>query len=396
MNDPVETERKIAEDYRRYLQEIDARHSGFVSITKSEFLAWADANYDELIKLAINSGSSPEDAPANVAKYLEDVRGAPELSKHDDVNVNMIMRRVLSEIEDACRTFDIPTRGGVVFGASPVLGQEPRLSPVSLAEGFSIINVSISFIPFCDLIATLLAQTLVCDPSRQIISDDPDEVKARLATNPELVQRWLRTLAFCATHDWHPPKEDISLTEMESYTRIRLLRAIELFALGHEYGHHVLEHGIHGSTEGISDSISAEHDADFIAQGVSKIIGLKEEPPNDYAIAGVGAVVILGALQLVHRAKRMLEANDDTLPTSTSHPTFADRIAHIGTVLANEPADYQAIFSERRDHFVEILEIVWANIKPKLTQLHDAGIRPRPLSPQNGRPPLSQSLTSSL
>jgi hypothetical protein len=392
MNNPVEYERKVAEDYRRHLQEIEARQSGLVTMTKSEFIAWAEANNDELIAIASARGVLPEDAPAAVAEYLEMVRAAPELGKFDDVNVYLIMRRVLAEIEDACRILKIPTRGGVVFGASPILGQRPQQSPVSLAEGFSIVNVSMSFLPFCDLISAVLAHTLVCDPLQQSISNDPDEVKARLAANPQIVDRWARIIVFCAIYDLHPPKEDLPLSDMEKYAYGCLLRAIEIFALGHEYGHHILD-GLHESIEDKSDPIADEHGADFIGQGISKVIGGRERPPNEYAISGVGAVVILGALQLVLRAKSMLEMGHDMLPTSTSHPTFADRIEVIGTVHANEPTDLQAAFQQRRANFVEVLEIVWTRLRPHLKSLHEAGIRPRPyVSPKQGWRPLTQNL----
>ena len=90
-----------------------------------------------------------------------------------------------------------------------------------------------------------------------------------------------------------------------------LIRAVEIFALAHEYGHHAMRHGVTDSSDQVVDALVEEHQADLFARSVSMAIGSREVPPNFYAMSGTGGVIILVALELVKRAKAVLETGQD-------------------------------------------------------------------------------------
>jgi hypothetical protein len=156
-----------------------------------------------------------------------------------------------------------------------------------------------------------------------------------------------------------------------------LIRAVELFALAHEYGHHVMRHGVSDTSEGITDSFVEEYQADIFARSACLAIGSRENPPNFYAMSGTGGVIILGALDLVRRAKAVLKTGSDQTTPRDRHPPFSDRIAHIGLL------DQQLSLPEQRQGaaimrqcFVEIIEVIWETVRPDIVKLYAEGVRP--------------------
>jgi hypothetical protein len=164
-----------------------------------------------------------------------------------------------------------------------------------------------------------------------------------------------------------------------------LLRAVELFALAHEYGHHVMRHGVTDTSEDTTDHFFEEHQADIFARSASLEIGSREMPPNFYAMSGTGGVIILGALDLLRRAKAILETgNDDTNPRNR-HPPFVDRIAQMALLdqHLSSPGQRQGAATMRKC-FVEIIEVIWETVRPNIVKLHAEGVRPLEGAPDPG------------
>jgi hypothetical protein len=83
---------------------------------------------------------------------------------------------------------------------------------------------------------------------------------------------------------WPPPGIHLISDIGTQAIRIMLLRAVELFALAHEYGHHVMRHGVTDTSEDTTDHFFEEHQADIFARSASLEIGSREMPPNFYAM----------------------------------------------------------------------------------------------------------------
>jgi len=367
---------EIAENYRRQIQESEARKRQWVENDHTNFLKWIAENTQILIRMAIESGTAATERAAAeaVAAYQAEILKVSDLSPYDDFNAYLIMRRLIGEIERACARLEVSTPGGVVFGIAPMLGLQAHQSSV-LATNASIIGISPAFLPFCDLLSSLLALSLTIDLENQTISNAPEDFQLKIEQNPDLFDFWERTLLHFALYGWPPPKEGRPLTIAEGRVRVELLRAIELFSFGHEYGHHNLQHGTPQPLGERSDSVQQELEADFFGQAIAKVIGRTEKPsPNLYAISGVGGVSILSALQLIRRMRSVLTKGSALNDSPTSHPPLADRIEAILAVHENEGE--QAQWAMMCDCFSQIFDMLWERIEPRCKERHHRGVRP--------------------
>jgi hypothetical protein len=332
------------------------------------------------------SGAAEGSEAAVIEEYKQALLNTSEGSPLDDIHARHILERIIGEIEEACREHRIPIRSGVVYGVAPELGLRISQSAVLKTQA-SIIDVSIHFITFCNMIAKTLARSLPQHPAgpQLKVSNDPSEVRMLLQQSPDLVTEWAHIFSSYAELGRPPPGIHLITDTATQAVRYMLLRAVELFALAHEYGHHVMMHGVaSSSSEETTDPFVEEHQADIFARSASIAIGSRENFPNFYAMSGAGGVIILGALDLVRRAKAILETGNDQAPPRERHPPFADHIAHIA--LLDEhllPNDREAAVDIRRC-FLEIVEVIWEAVRPHLIALHSQGVRPIEGAPDPG------------
>jgi hypothetical protein len=379
-------DKDAAEDYRRQRQAAVARKSGFIPKTLDEQLKWMEENVALVSAIARGSAGAEGDAQAILEEYKKALLNTSEGSSYDDVNGRQIIERVIREIEQACHEHRIPIRSGVVYGISPKMGLLIAQSHV-MQTGSSIIDVTIPFLTFCNLITKALAQSLpqaMLDNGLAGISNDPSAVRARLQSSPALVTEWTRIFGSYAELGWPPPGVHLISDITTQAVRLQLLRAVELFALAHEYGHHVMQHGITDSSADIPDPMIEEHQADLFARSASMAIGSQESVPNFYAMSGVGAVVILGALDLVRRASALLETGSDQTPPRERHPPFRDRVEVIALLDEHLPVRFRPMAANMRDCFGQIVEVIWEFVRPGIAELRANGGRPAPNAPDPG------------
>jgi hypothetical protein len=369
--------REAAEDYRRQLQRAAAEASGFESITREDFLGWLDAKRPFLRELVIMSGGSESQADVMVQMYLDYVKSAPELGEFDDIGSFFILKRLIEEVEQACRAADISIGDGVAFGTRPELNPEASQLPVMETDA-SIISVNAPFLPLCNLTSKLLALTVETrnDRGNLKIILDPEVVAQRLRGSPQLVERWTQLLASYAIRGWPPEFEALSLQAGAAIARVLFLRAIEVFAVAHEYGHHVLRHGRVLGTDVVEDRVGQEREADTFARAVSMYLALQDEVPNLYMASGAGGVLILGVLVLIRRCRAILETGTEVVEPTGTHPPFDERIAVIAAADELAPNDVREGFADCRTSVAAILETVWAEVSPAIYELHRKGIRP--------------------
>jgi hypothetical protein len=189
--------------------------------------------------------------------------------------------------------------------------------------------------------------------------------------------QWAKIISSYAIFDWQPQDLDLpSLMIEQDMTRMKILSAMEQFVVAHEYGHHILKHGDMVSTESKKDIILEEYEADTFARGVSTAIGSWEDPINLYSMSGAGAVIILGALDLVEKAKATLISGSDKVAVSKTHPMFNDRINMLAQNDQFASVEYQEIYNDMRECFMAIFSNIWDEIKPIFYGLHEDGVRP--------------------
>jgi hypothetical protein len=371
-------DRDAAEDYRRQRQEARSAKTGVKPRTAKEQTAWLDENQALLIAIAKSSVPSDGDAVAVIEEYREALSRTSGGSDFDDIQARQILERVIREIESVCKTLHIPVRSGVVYGVDPEFGLRLGQTSVLMTEA-SIIDATVSFLAFCNLITKILAISLpkrVTSDGNLFIDHAPQLVRALLQHHPELVEEWTRIIATYAEHGAAPPGVHLISDFGTQALRTLLIRAVEIFALAHEYGHHVLKHQATDTSEHKSRTFNMEHEADIFARVISVFVGRNEEPQNPYAMYGTGAVIILSALELVRKAKAILQSGSDDTEPLRSHPSLADRIAKIAPLDDLLPIEQRQAAAQQRYCFMTVFVITWEFVRPSIVRLHADGVRP--------------------
>src|SRR4029078_6019207 len=102
-----------------------------------------------------------------------------------------------------------------------------------------------------------------------------------------------------------------------------LLSAMEIFMVGHEYGHHVKP----WQTDNPELFISEENTEDIIGRLVSMAAAkLRGKPYNLFMVAGGGAPLLLGTLEMLEKTRQVLNTGEDTMPVSATHPDVSARL----------------------------------------------------------------------
>ena len=380
-DDELNDGRVAAEDYRAQRQIVDARASGFEAMTPERFFSWTEENRSKLEKIARENGAEEAEVEAIVTEYLDTLKALPIGARFDDLNVTLILTDVIRRIEAICSDGKIPIRDGVAYGVAPRLGLEASQLAV-MGTRASIITVSQGFPIFCNMVSKAVALSLVKKGDQ--VSWDPVEVRQRLEEHPEIGIFWVQILTAYAIDGWPPDTAAPPLDMVQQFTRLLTLRAMELFAVAHEYGHHIFEHGGSESSDAMRDDFKDEHEADIFGRLICLKEGLSVEPPNLYAASGVGAVLMLGALELVRRVRALLETGVPVAEPRKSHPPLKDRLLAIAGAdeFAHE-AD-RPIFEDLRSCAERIIDMVWEFAEPAIRGLHKAGARPQPTSSDVG------------
>lgn len=377
LDDPTLDPISIAEDYRRQRQASDAKKAGVDPAGKAHFIGWLEENEERLLQVVRGNGFDDGQAREIFDDYREKMQAAPEGSAYDNPSLQYILSSLFSEIEDLCRANEVPVGDGVVVGSIPKIGIEAYQMPV-LTTKASIIAISGPLIMLCNGVSKLIAETvvLVAEGDRFKAIFDPAKVLDNLRSQPDLLRRWFYLIGDYGTYgvppvdgsSWTVPLDKLQL-------RVHLLYAMEWFVMAHEYGHHVADHARSGSSEESEGNKAQELEADVFARGVSMRLGAERTPQNFFAMAGVGAVVILASLELIGRARSVLDTGKVSSASSETHPPFIERLKAMEVLDETAPIDMRSAFADVRVCFLEIIEGLWSILQPGYLRLHADGLR---------------------
>lgn len=233
------------------------------------------------------------------------------------------------EAEMARQGFD--TQRNVARGIEPITGPFASKAGV-IMTGQSIITVGAFTFRFCGLIAKAFHRTIMLDPFYwQSDRFTPEGANLLLRMNMPLALYWNRifmSFAMTGTNATVP-------FEPSDPTQVRLVeqvaRAMELFVVAHEYGHHHHGHG----RDPEADARIEEFEADQFALRIGRPIGERDRMPiwNPYLASGSGGVIVLKALETLRRFEHALGA---PMPRGDTHPSADERIARFDAVAVIE------------------------------------------------------------
>ena len=304
-----------------------------------------------------------------------------------------IMRARALAIEEIIGLLDIPLPKRPVFGTLPTGKVNASVWKVT-PDGETAIIFDAGLFVFTLLVAKALALAM---PARRnadgtmSFSINRQAVEAHLQANPEAIQRLLdavRAYVVLANpgkaERYRMPSTFNQLLDVE-------IRAIELFAVGHEYAHITRGHLDHPAAVGhhlVHDTGDARQAADEIIYAHQQELeadawGLKfarlalSKHKVDLANALSGPTIFFCAIAIAERAIGLLETGDEaTRPADTSHPPPELRLhvmrEGIRSALGAE-ADGPLDLSGNEEW---ILNLLWQRSRDNFSDLRAAGVKP--------------------
>jgi hypothetical protein len=160
---------------------------------------------------------------------------------------------------------------------------------------------------------------------------------------------------------------------------------MEVFVVGHEYGHHIHMHNAGASASSsvpVPDAHGYEFEADRTAWTIAKFLGAAgfagraTEYRNTWMESSAGAVAYLVAAEMVRRVREILETGTETRQQSLSHPSTHDRLVALEEWdgFANHPLE--AEFRAQRRFLGRLIEKIYWHVRSKFLASHKAGYRP--------------------
>lgn len=237
------------------------------------------------------AGWSDEHIALRVKIQEEQAESAPATSPGVNPHAEFLFGRLCDDVEAAMDRLGMSSHTRVARGLEPRLGPYAAKTNVIMTEE-SIITVGTQLFRFCGLVARAFTRTLRIDAEFWDSNRYSSEAAIRLIrTRPDILVYWTRTYMSYALTGTNilVPFRPASIFEL-SFEHVA--RAMELFAVAHEYGHH---HHSHGRQIEPQAEKAEEFEADHFAM---KICYEAERYPdvfgyNPYMTSGAGGLILL-------------------------------------------------------------------------------------------------------
>lgn len=327
---------------------LDLWQQVFSRLADSENAALLQPGYDGAVDEARlrealkEAGWSDEQIALSIEVSNERIANAPTTSPGVNPSVEALHHHLCEDVESAMERLGLSSQRRVARGVEPRLGPSAARINVVMTEE-SIVTVGAHLFRFCGLIARATTRTLQIDPYFwESNSWNLRDARNRLALAPSIASYWMHiylSYALTGTHVLAPfkPANKFELILFE-----QMARAMELFAVAHEYGHHHHAHGqdVH------ADARKEEFEADQFALKVCYEV--EREPlffDNPYISSGAGGALLLLSLEQLRAIQSLLglpvAGNDQT------HPTASQRVARMDSVAILRPAEFTSLRSFR-------------------------------------------------
>lgn len=284
------------------------------------------------------AGWSPSEIEERVQLNKETMASAPVTSPRVASHVEVFLNRLCDDVEAAMDRLKLDSHARVARGVEPRIGALASMTNVIMTDQ-GIVTVGSFLFRFCGLVGRAFTRTLQMNPWLWE-SQDYSEATMRklLETNPTLVIYWLRIFLSYSVTGTHVlvPYRPANKSELVLFEQVA--RAMEIFAVAHEYGHHHHSHG----RQLDDDAKREEFEADQFA--LRTCYEVERNPlifPNPYISSGAGGVILLLALKTLEKFREVITT--ERIKFSNTHPTVTQRLARFDSVAVLKPDEFSQL-----------------------------------------------------
>lgn len=345
-------------------------------LSRAPYATLQDPNYDpkeEHAKFQVamrQAGWSDEQIAWKMKVHEAQIESAPITSPGVNPHAEFLFGKLCDDVEAAMDRLRMISHRRVARGLEPRLGPYAAKTNVIMTEE-SIVTVGTQLFRFCGLIARAFTRTLQLDAEFWDSDRYSTEAATRLIRgNLDLLLYWARIYMSYALTGMHilTPFRPANIFEL-SFEHVA--RAMELFAVAHEYGHH---HHDHGRQIDRQAEKAEEFEADQFALKICYEI---ERYPdvlgyNPYLTSGAGGLILLRALRTLRTVETRL--NGIQAAKADSHPDADERAARFETTALLRPIEFATLQHFRRSS-ARILDAVDTEIARWLDGLTPATMR---------------------
>jgi hypothetical protein len=336
---------------------------------------------------------TPEEKKAFRESMTKVARDTKLRSKYEDLMGYLIIESLDTQIRTVIRTQGLKLPGAPVFGTLPTRQVNARTFEVPGSSKVIIAFEDQAFM-FALLFTKAVAYTLPgsSDPAGgDRFATATDRIRERIDSDPEPLKRFQEVLFAYLVEG--APGAAPQYFQRDPYARASeaLRQSLELFMLGHEYGHFIANHLAEGRR--VKAAIGKENVAEIVrswtdefeadAYGLLLSVLAMRRQGFDVSLSYWGADFFFTMPDVVERAVHVLATGNDGDPgrhdaASNSHPPPALRREALREAMRatmKEGAEDPIKLAEALQFSAELL---WERTKPAVRSARAAGIRPHP------------------
>ncbi len=339
--------------------------------------AWIDpAKFRAAVGGRPASRNLPGDPAGTIEAYEARYGAFVPPTPYEDPNLYAILLEMSDDIEAALKAQHLPTPVRLILGTLPANTLEASSFALPSTHEHIVLFESglFDFAFRMSRIAALAFPSI--DPATGWFASEVD-IARDVGKHPEILDQFQALLhAYLVEGDPRRAKVP-AIGDPHVMTAAILLRSLELFVLGHEYGHIVASHADHmGPNPSADATIRYDWDDEYGADSVG--VSLMTSVMGDFPLAFWGAVHWFACKEVFDRCRSVVATGMVEPPAATAtHPPNLERSRQLRIVvreLRPGPETEQAIaLAGQLDSFWSRL---WQISEPYWVKMHKQGKRP--------------------
>lgn len=325
-----------------------------------------------------------EDFVAEIRKAISD-ESERSASEYEHVGSYFILQQLIRDLRTSIDEFKLELCKEPIFGTLP----SGNINGVALSFSNSrywLIVFEVGLFGFANLFCKAVANAFPSVGDKQdeklTFSIEPHMVVEEIENNPDLIKKFADVL-FSYVIEGDPHQAEPYLPKKDRIPLIHLLcRGMELFVVGHEYGHCLAGHLERINEVELSSAPDRpnsevwekEYEADII--GAMLTIKTLQRDRFDLALSIAGIEMWFICVHVVEQAVGILSGGSSNASKSVSHPPALDRRDTIRMILREQfDSDFEDA-CRLGENLSNVVEIMWSKLIPLAQQLYRDGHRP--------------------